>query len=185
MRTFGKDELEQFLVAVDQALTHPVDVIVIGGTAAALHYGVTRRTHDIDTWTAVQEDLAVAVEKARASTGLDVPVAHSGVADAPHDFESRLERILPHLERLRLFVPEKHDLVLMKAIRGYEHDLEAALQMHAHSPLDLETLVGRFQDEMTPIGDPVRIRGNFLHLVDSLFPEAADDVARRLEQGRT
>jgi hypothetical protein len=49
MRTFGKDEFEQFLAAVDQALTHPVDVIVIGGTAAALHYGVTRRTHDIDT----------------------------------------------------------------------------------------------------------------------------------------
>ena len=40
MRTFGKDELEWFLGAVDQALTHPTDVIVIGGTAAALHYGV-------------------------------------------------------------------------------------------------------------------------------------------------
>ena len=34
MRTFGKDELEQFLVAVDQALTHPIDVIVIGGTSS-------------------------------------------------------------------------------------------------------------------------------------------------------
>jgi len=97
---------------------------------------------------------------------------------------SSAARVLPHLERLRVFVPEKHDLVLMKAIRGYEHDLEAALQIHANSPLDLETLGGRFQDEMTPIGDPVRIRGNFLHLVDSLFPDAADDVARRLGKGR-
>jgi hypothetical protein len=97
---------------------------------------------------------------------------------------SSAARVLPHLERLRVFVPEKHDLVLMKAVRGYEHDLEAALQIHANSPLDLETLVGRFQDEMTPIGDPVRIRGNFLHLIDSLFPDAADEVARRLGQGR-
>ena len=184
MRTFGKDELEQFLVAVDQALTHPVNVIVIGGTAAALHYGVTRRTHDIDTWTAVKGDLATATERARQATGLDIPVAQSGVADAPHDFESRLERVLPHLDRLRAWVPEKHDLALMKAMRAYEHDLQAIAEIHAHSPLDLDTLVGRFQDEMAPIGDPVRIRGNVLAVVERLFPDQVEDVARRLHQSR-
>jgi hypothetical protein len=92
----------------------------------------------------VQDDLAAATVKARAVTGLDIPVAHAGVADAPLDIESRLERVLPHLERLRVFVPERHDLVLMKAIRGYEHDLQAISEIHAHSPLDLETLVRRF-----------------------------------------
>ena len=35
MRTFLKDELERFLVAIDQVLRQPVEVIVIGGTAAA------------------------------------------------------------------------------------------------------------------------------------------------------
>jgi hypothetical protein len=160
MRRFIKDELERFLGAVDQALVQPVEVIVIGGTAAALHYGVTRATHDIDTWTIVQGDLAAAAERARVATGLDIPVTHSGVADAPFDFESRLERVLPHLDRLRVLVPEKHDLALMKAVRGYEHDLQAIAEIHAHSPLDLATLIRRFQDEMTPIGDPARIRGN-------------------------
>ena len=182
MRTFLKDELERFLEAVDQALAHPVEVIVIGGTAAALHYGVTRATHDIDTWTTVQDDLTAAAKRARVSTGLDVPMAQSGVADAPFDFESRLERVLPHLDRLRVLVPEKHDLVLMKAIRGYEHDFQAIAEIHAHSPLDLETLVRRFQDEMTPIGDPARIRGNVVALVERLFPDAAEDVARRLRK---
>lgn len=180
MRTFLKDELEQFLQVVDQVLSRPVDVIVIGGTAAALHYGVTRATHDIDTWTVVQDDLAAATVKARAVTGLDIPVAHAGVADAPLDFESRLERVLPDLERLRVFVPERHDLVLMKAIRGYEHDLQAISEIHAHSPLDLETLIRRFQGEMSPIGDPVRIRGNLLAVVERLFPEAVDAIARKL-----
>jgi hypothetical protein len=89
MRTFLKDELERFLMAIDQALGQPVEVIVIGGTAAALHYGVTRATHDIDTWTTVKGDLAAAAERARLATGLDIPVTQSGVADAPHDFESR------------------------------------------------------------------------------------------------
>jgi hypothetical protein len=31
MRTFLKDELERFLMAIDQALGQPVEVIVIGG----------------------------------------------------------------------------------------------------------------------------------------------------------
>ena len=155
---------------------------MIGGTAAALHYGVTRATHDIDTWTIVQDDLAAAAERARVSTGLDIPVTQSGVADAPFDFESRLERVLPHLDRLRVFVPEKHDLALMKAIRGYEHDLQAIAEIHAHSPLDPETLIRRFQDEMAPIGDPARIRGNILAVVERLFPDAVEDVARRLRK---
>jgi hypothetical protein len=47
MRTFQKGQLERFLEAVDDALTGPVEAIVIGGTAAALQYGVTRATHDI------------------------------------------------------------------------------------------------------------------------------------------
>jgi hypothetical protein len=94
---------------------------------------------------------------ARAVTGLDVPTLKSAVADAPDDFESRLERVLPHLSRLTVLVPEKHDLVLMKAMRCYEHDLEAIVQIHANSPLDPDTLIRRFKEEMAPIGNPTRI----------------------------
>ena len=50
-----------------------------------------------------------------------------------------------------------------------EHDLQAIAEIHAHAPLDLETLLGRFQDEMSPIGDPVRIRGNVLAVVELVF----------------
>jgi hypothetical protein len=154
VRTFLKDELERFLLA----------------------------THDIDTWTTVQDDLAAAAERARLATGLDIPVTQSGVADAPHDFESRLERVLPDLGRLRVWVPEKHDLALMKAMRAYEHDLQAVAEIHTHSPLDLDTLVGRFEDEMAPIGDPFRIRGNVLAVVERLFPERVENVASRLSK---
>jgi hypothetical protein len=97
---------------------------------------------------------------------------------------SRLERVLPHLDRLRVWVPEKHDLALMKAMRAYEHDLQAIVKIHAHSPLDLDTLVGRSQDEMTPIGDPARIRGNVLSVVERLFPDRVEDVERRLRKPR-
>jgi hypothetical protein len=184
MKTFLRQQLELFLTAVDDALDQLFEVVVIGGSAAALHYGVARATHDIDTWTNVETALAAAAERARAVTGLEVPLQKSGVADAPVEFESRLERILPKLTRLRVLVPERHDLVLMKAVRCYEHDLETIAGIHTHSPLDLEVLVRRFTEEMTPIGDPARIRGNFLVVVERLFPDAVDTVARQLRKRR-
>ncbi len=184
MRTYLKDELEQFLQAVDAALDRRIEVVLIGGAAAALHYGATRPTRDIDTWNTIRGDLARAVSRARTSTGLDVPVQKSGVADAPSDFESRLERVLSNLTRLIALVPERHDLVLMKAVRAYEHDLEVIAEIHTRFPLELETLVGRFETEMSPIGDPVRIRGNFLAVVERVFPTSVDLVAQRLAPSR-
>lgn len=77
-------------------------------------------------------------------------------------------------------VPEKHDLALMKVIRGYEHDLDGIEAIHRRSPLDLETLLQRYRDEMgAVVGDPRRLRGQLLALVGRLFPERADAVARQ------
>ncbi len=99
MRVYTPQELRRFLAAMDRALDHPAEVVVIGGAAAALEYGVATGTRDIDTWTRVHEGLAVAAKRARRTTGLGVPFSRSGVADGPHDFESRLERALPRLRR--------------------------------------------------------------------------------------
>ena len=66
---------------------------------------------------------------------------------------------------------------------GYEHDLEAIAEIHAHSRLDLDVIVRRFRDEMTPIGDPARIRDNFLLVVERLFPDAVERVAKELRPG--
>ncbi len=60
MKRFLRQQLQDFLEAVDAALDHPVEVVVIGGSAAALHYGVTAATRDIDTWTHVGKGLATA-----------------------------------------------------------------------------------------------------------------------------
>ena len=117
MRAYLKEELEQFLRAVDAALERRVEVILIGGAAAALHYGATRPTRDIDTWNTIHEDLAHAAKRARLS-------------------------------------------------------------------LELETLVGCFETEMSPIGDPARIRGNFLAVVERVFPASVDRVAQRGERAR-
>jgi len=183
LKPYLREQLETFLEAVDRALVESTRVVVIGGSAAALHYGATRATHDIDTWNTVQESLAAAAQRAREVTGLNVPLQKSAIADPPVDFESRLERVLPHLRRLQVLVPEKHDLVLMKTVRGYEHDLDVIEEIHAQSPLSLETLLLRFKTEMgAAMADPARLRGNFLVLVERLFPESVDRVSSALRK---
>jgi hypothetical protein len=186
MRVYTPDELRRFLEGVDAALRGEAEVVIIGGAAAAIEYGVASGTRDIDTWTRVQKDLEVAVERARQATGLAVPFAQSRVADGPTELESRLERALPHLKRLAVRVPEKHDLVLMKVVRGDEHDLQAIEAIHHRSPLDLETLLARYQGEMgTAIIDPRRLKGHVLTMVERLFPEQLDTVETRLRKRGT
>lgn len=181
MRLYLRAEIERFLGAVDRALRRRIEVVIIGGAAAAVQYAVDKGTRDIDTWTTVQRELVVAVEHARRATGLAVPFQKSGVADGPFDLEARLKRALPRLRRLCVMVPERHDLVLMKLVRGYEHDLEAMEEIHRRSPLKLAVLLTRYEEEM---GDVVisaaRLRGNFLTMVERLFPGELDQVVERL-----
>jgi hypothetical protein len=110
-----------------------------------------------------------------------VPVEHAGVADAPYDFEGRLQSLeLSGITRLRLRVPEKHDLVLMKMIRGYEHDLETAREIHVKHGLDLDVLLDRYTEEMTHvIGDPHTLDLKLLALVERLFGDADLATAER------
>jgi hypothetical protein len=181
VKLYLKADLERFLKGVDAELSRRTEVVVIGGAAAAIQYRFEGATRDVDTWTGVQKELADAVKRAHRQTDLEIPLRHSGVADGPHNFESRLERALPRLRRLIVKVPEKHDLVLMKVVRGYEHDLEAIEGIHAYSPLDLATLVHRFQTEMgSVIGSPTRIRGQFLTMIERLFPDELEAVEERL-----
>jgi hypothetical protein len=73
------EELSRFLKAVDRHLERPERVVIIGGAAAALHYGARRATIDIDLATTVSPELRSAVLRARKETGLELPVERSGV----------------------------------------------------------------------------------------------------------
>jgi Nucleotidyltransferase of unknown function (DUF6036) len=181
---FEPTQLERFLTAVDAALTEPVFVIVLGGGAAALGYGVRTGTKDLDTLTELGR-LQGAIEVARRKTGLDIPVEPTPVADLPYEFESRLVRVLQQLRKLELFVPEAHDLVLSKLVRAHAGDLAAIEQIHQHHPLSFDTLLRRYCEEMThTIGLPERLDQNFLMGVDVVFGELKREEARRALRAR-
>jgi hypothetical protein len=179
---YPREQLERFLRAVDAALKEPIGTVVIGGAAAILHYGVPRATRDIDTFTALSNELQDAFNVARRVTGIDIPVQQSGVADAPYEYESRLERAYPQFERLMLWIPERHDFALIKVLRGDERDINDLADLHIRSPLNCDILVDRYDNEMDHVmGDPGRLLGNFLNLIARLFPDQLQSVSQRLQ----
>ena len=183
MRYYVRAEIERFLRAVDRALKRPATIIIIGGGAAALKYRIDDPTTDIDTFNALGADLRRAIDAARKATGLAMPFEQSGVADGPYEFEDRLLRAMPRLARLTVLVPERHDLALMKTIRGDQADFAKLQAIHNRKPFVLSVLLKRYQEEMGHvIIDPRRLRWNFLALVESLFPEAATLVENALER---
>jgi len=183
MRRFKASEIRKFLAVLDRELDEAAEIVMIGGAAASLAYQVERATRDIDLWSGMSEGVQTALLRAREKIKTSIPLEVAGVADAPYEFETRLRELdLPGLKHLRILVPEKHDLVLIKTVRAYEHDIETAEEIHRKHVLDLEILCTRFLDEMGHVtGDPKRLKLNFLAVVERLFgPERAKDVAARL-----
>jgi hypothetical protein len=178
-RIYGLDEICAFLRAVDLRLSSRSSIVIIGGAAAAFHQS-TSTTNDVDTREAITAEVRAAVEHVAAENEIAIPMNHSAVADVPWNFQDRLVRQLPELLMLEVWVLDKHDLVLSKTMRGDEHDEQQILEIHRAVGLDFDVLVQRFRDEMDHvIGDPVRIRQQFLQLLDMLFGELKRVAAAR------
>jgi hypothetical protein len=123
----------------DAALDEQVPVIVIGGSALALAYGVAAATGDVDTYESRTDLLAAAAEAARRATGLRVPITNRGIAQFPPGYDQRLVPVLPQLTRLEVRVLDAHDLAAGKLLRGTEHDCQQLGALHDVNPLDLPT----------------------------------------------
>ena len=180
VRRFGPAELERFLTAVDAHLAEPAEIILIGGGAAAVGFGVDVGTQDLDTFNSTTAALDAAVAAAQQDTGLMFPVGKAGVADAPYNYEERLKRVMSQLGRLVVRVLDKHDLALSKVVRGYEHDMQQIEALHQTDALDCDVLVERFLGEMAQaIGNPRMIALAFLECIDRLFGDLARDRAEK------
>jgi len=88
---FAATDLRRFLDAVDGHLTQSATLIVLGGSAMAL-YGVPLGTMDIDTYETELSPLEAAFACARDATGLDIPVSRAEVAQAPWNYQDRLQQ---------------------------------------------------------------------------------------------
>ncbi|MBK9069398.1 MAG: hypothetical protein IPL79_00080 [Myxococcales bacterium] len=173
---FGYDELQRFLRQLDAALTAEAKVVLIGGASAALAYHVTAVTRDVDAYGTLPAAVRRAIDRVNAAREVPIPVSSTPIAEVPYNYEARLVQILPsELIRLRVYVLERHDLVLSKVVRWDEGDERHVQEMHAISPLSYDVLTKRFALEMKQaMGNPVTIRAHLLELVRELFGELAE-----------
>ena len=167
-------ELTRLLQAADSKLLKETHLLVIGGSAIVLAHDPTGATKDLDTLSDI-EDLENAFAEASKETGIDAKLERVTIAESPYDFEERCEAILiPGLTRLRIFIPEKHDLALMKTMRGDENDIDGITRIHRSSGLDLRVMIDRFCNEMGHVnGNPRTVRFNFLNVIEQVFGEEA------------
>lgn len=99
--------------------------------------------------------------------------------DYPWSAEDRLQRAVPTLTRLVVWLLEPHDLVLSKVIRWHDGDEEDVVELHQAQLISRDVLVDRYLSEMSHVtGDPRRIGLNFVECIDRLFGEIAADEAR-------
>ena len=180
MKKYTAKEIEGFLKTIDGFLKKEVEIIVIGGTAAALAYHVSKVTQDIDTWNSIK-GLAKAYEQAKEETGLNIPLSQVTVGDAPHDFEDRLVIYKPGaFQNLKVLIPEVIDLILMKTLRGYEHDLEAIDEMVKSEKVKFEDVLDRYVKELgAAIGEKRKLDLNFLAMVERCYGDGKAEIARK------
>lgn len=70
----------------------------------------------------------------------------------------------------QVWLPEAHDLALLKTVRGEAHDLDAIEDMHRISALSLPILLERYRETLsTLIGPETRLRMHFLAMIARLF----------------
>src|SRR5262245_16472964 len=105
------------LLALDQQLTNDTELHCMGGFVLAEYYGLVRSTADLDVLESAGTDKATIARLAGRGSPLHkrhrVYIDLVTVADVPDGYDTRLFDMKIHgLERLRLRVFERHDLVL-------------------------------------------------------------------------
>jgi hypothetical protein len=166
MKMFGREQVLQFLTEIDALLEEPVAMEIIGGAAALLAYGATSPTKDVDSLANIDES----IRRAAALTTHRIRLDRATVADPPYNYEDRRVMLDLPFRKLVVWVPERHDLFLMKAMRSSKHDEEVLQEMHKVEPFDLEMIVTRYNEEMSQaIGDHKILDLHIQLLVEKLF----------------
>ena len=177
MERYSRAELVAFLRHLDSLLTERAVLDVIGGAAAVLKYGArapTRHRH-VEPRTQSRSGR----RRRRCAMGHGVPLAPAGVAEIPNDAELRFKTVSIGLKKLVVRVPDRYDLALSKAIRGYDNDLQVIKEMHQKKPFSLDRLVSLFETELDGMvtKDKRSLRLNVAVLVATLYGDAAGEKA--------
>jgi hypothetical protein len=152
-----------FLKELDALVSEPVRLDCIGGFVITMLYGLERTTADMDVLEIAPKSAASIFYKA-ARQGEELHQKYGvylgpvTVAQAPYEYESRLEEMFPGtFKNLRLMALDPYDLALTKLERNIERDRSDIRYLARVIPFDLAILRERYVAEMRPyLGNPER-----------------------------
>ena len=143
-----KKELISMLQELDEQLSAPCDLILVGGAAMILHFGASRATRDVDVLMLRGDaaELRQAVQTVAMLHNLPEDWLNDGVkgfADIlPRDFYHRLQALDVATKHLHLYVLGQSEQAAMKIVALREQDLEDLELLLPHmSDADRETLI--------------------------------------------
>jgi hypothetical protein len=142
-----------FLSDLEALLVQPTDLHCIGGFAISQYYGFARETADLDVLSIAPQPMRAAVAAA-AGQGSALQKKHRvfidqvSVANFPDAYESRIRRAWPIWSKLRLWIPEPHDLALTKLERSNERDIRDVMFLAQAGLINRDKLIVRFETEM-------------------------------------
>lgn len=142
----------EFLAAVDQRLSQPVELHCMGGFILAALYGIPRPTGDIDYISIHPESneiQEIAGEGSPLCKEYKLYFDRVGVADFPEDYEERLTELPLNLQKIVLKVLEPYDLILSKLTRNSPKDREDVRFLAQKLQLGFTVLYERWKKEMT------------------------------------
>ena len=157
MSTEIAEPWNSFLRDLDQVTTGPADLHCIGGFVVTIFYGSERETVDIDVLM-IQSICNSGEPFERAGKGSELHTKHGVYLDHvtvieayPDEYASRLKEIYPGaFSNLRLWVPEAHDLALMKLGRNSEKDRDDVKYLARARLITSNQFRSRYETEMRP-----------------------------------
>lgn len=177
MLRFDRSQATLFLRVLDGFLKHDLEIFVIGGMAAMLGYGADVKTADLDVLTiheGSEADLRQAMDATAEVTGIKFLLDRATIAELPYNYTDRVKSLRgAKFQKLTVTFPDKYDLVLSKALRAYDHDLDAIHSIHTKHPLAEKTLVRRFETEFwkEATTDPRKFAFNMAMVIRLLYGE--------------
>ncbi|HEU4383747.1 MAG TPA: DUF6036 family nucleotidyltransferase [Anaeromyxobacteraceae bacterium] len=153
----GSEILRAAFRALDARLEAPLTLVVGGGSAMMLAYGLPVRTTDVDAYPARGrlEDIAPKLREVARALGLATdwvnPYYETFAHVLPPDYGSRLKEIFSG-DRLRVMALGVEDLLVMKCFAGREKDVGHARALLKRKP-DL-AIVERRLEELAEKGVP-------------------------------
>jgi predicted nucleotidyltransferase len=125
-----KETLIRLLQALDERLSRPSQVVIIGGAAMILHFGASRATQDVDAvlLSGEQSELRDAIRAVAQENGLpedwmsDAVKGFAGIL--PPDYQLRLTLLALPLRNLQLYALGLPEQVAMKIVALRERDLQ-------------------------------------------------------------